>query len=184
MVRASSTPHCFRALADHKVGEQPIFPGTGFIEIALCRRAANGCATEQALLADFEILKPLDLSKGETREIMSRVSPNSNTIEIFSRPRLSRGGLAAACARQDAARRRAPDRSSGAPDNTGVRRTGTEMYQVASSGGLHYGPAFRLVDHVLTHENGLIYGRARARIGPHGISSSTRSVPIAPATAS
>ena len=45
--------------------------------------------TENVVIAHFEILKPLDLTNGETREVMTRVSPGSNTIEIFSRPRLS-----------------------------------------------------------------------------------------------
>jgi acyl transferase domain-containing protein len=78
----------FPALADHKVAERVLFPGTGFLEIALAVGRA-WLQTSNVRLADFEILKPLDLTNGETREIMSRVSPNSNTVEIFSRPRLT-----------------------------------------------------------------------------------------------
>ena len=78
----------FPALADHKVGEHVLFPGTGFIEIGLAVARA-WLRSKDARIADLEFLTPLDLTNGETREIMSRVSPNSNTVEIFSRPRLS-----------------------------------------------------------------------------------------------
>jgi phthiocerol/phenolphthiocerol synthesis type-I polyketide synthase C len=78
----------FPALADHRVGEHAIFPGTGFIEIALAI-ARVWLRSKNARISDCEILKPLDLTNGETREIMSRVSANSSTWEIFSRPRLS-----------------------------------------------------------------------------------------------
>ncbi len=75
-------------LVDHKVGEQIIFPGAGFLEIAFSV-ARQYLKTENVVIASFEILKPLDLTNGETREVITRVSAGSNTIEIFSRPRLS-----------------------------------------------------------------------------------------------
>ena len=112
--------------------------------------------TNELLLADFEILKPLDLGKGETREVMSRVSPGSNMVEIFSRPRLTESGwlLHARAKLVDApARKVVPP----APEGKVARRLGKEaMYQIAASGGLNYGPSFRLVENVHIHDGDLI----------------------------
>ena len=145
----------FPALVDHKVGEQPIFPGTGFMEI-LFSVGSQWLRTNELLLADFEILKPLDLGKGETREVMSRVSPGSNMVEIFSRPRLTESGwlLHARAKLVDApARKVVPP----APEGKLARRLGKEaMYQIAASGGLNYGPSFRLVENVHIHDGDLI----------------------------
>ena len=145
----------FPELADHKVGEQLIFPGTGFLEIAFAV-ASEWLRTGQVLLADFEILKPLDLSKGETREVMSRVSPGSNTIEIFSRPRLSQAGWllhSRAKMLHGDARAVVPE----VPPPDGARALSkAAVYQMAAAGGLHYGPAFRLLESAVVHENNLI----------------------------
>ncbi|MDE1974497.1 MAG: type I polyketide synthase, partial [Hyphomicrobiales bacterium] len=81
----------FPALADHRVGQQVIFPGAGFLEIVFAV-AREWLRSSEVSLADFDILKPLDLTNGETREIMTRVSPDTHVIEVFSRPRLSSTG--------------------------------------------------------------------------------------------
>ncbi len=132
-----------------------IFPGTGFLEIAFAV-ATEWLRTTQVLLADFEILKPLDLSKGETREVMSRVSPGSNTIEIFSRPRLSQAGWllhARAKMLHGDASAVVPE----VPPPIGARILSKDaIYQMAAAGGLHYGPAFRLIESAVVHENNLI----------------------------
>ena len=60
----------FPGLADHKLGEQTIFPGTGFLEIGLAV-AREWLKSESVILTDFVILNPLDLTNGETREIMT-----------------------------------------------------------------------------------------------------------------
>jgi phthiocerol/phenolphthiocerol synthesis type-I polyketide synthase C len=145
----------FPELADHKVGEQLIFPGAGFIEIAFAV-AGEWLRTRQILLTDFEILKPLDLSKGETREVLSRVSPGSNTIEIFSRPRLSQAGwLLHARAKMFHAQTGAA--APPAPQRRVAHAVGNDaIYHMAASGGLHYGPAFRLVQSAAIYEDDLI----------------------------
>ena len=72
-------------LADHVLGDQTIFPGTGFVEIALAA-ARQILQSDTVVLTDFDILNPLDLSNGETREILTRVSPRAGSLEIMSRP--------------------------------------------------------------------------------------------------
>jgi phthiocerol/phenolphthiocerol synthesis type-I polyketide synthase C len=148
-------PALFPELIDHKVGEQPIFPGTGFMEI-LFSVGSQWLRTKELMLADFEILKPLDLGKGETREVMSRVSPSSNTVEIFSRPRLTESGWllhARAKLVHAPARQVVPP----TPEGGGARRLSKQaMYRIAASGGLNYGPAFGLIENVHVHDGDLI----------------------------
>jgi acyl transferase domain-containing protein len=145
----------FPQLADHKVGEQLIFPGTGFLEIAFAI-AGDWLRAKQVLLADFEILKPLDLSKGETREVMSRVSPGSNTIEIFSRPRLSQAGWVLH-SRAKMLHGEAGAVAPSVPSQGGARTVSRDaIYRLAASGGLHYGPAFCLLESAVIYENNLI----------------------------
>jgi NADPH:quinone reductase-like Zn-dependent oxidoreductase/NADP-dependent 3-hydroxy acid dehydrogenase YdfG/acyl carrier protein len=145
----------FPALLDHKVGEHVIFPGTGFIEIALAVARA-WLRTKGARLADCEILRPLDLTNGDTREIMSRVSANSNTLEIFSRPRLSEAAWLLHCRFKillGETREVAPR----VPEHSVRRGFNREaMYRIADTSGLHYGPAFRLLDEAVVFGDNFI----------------------------
>ena len=142
-------------LVDHKLGEQTIFPGTGFLEIALAV-ARRWLDTESVAIAEFEILNPLDLTNGETREVRTRVSPGSNTLEIFSRPRLSQVGWLQHCrcklqTGNAASSASAPDRP-----NTGRVLDPSIVYDLADATGLHYGPAFRLVQSITVHDTKFI----------------------------
>ncbi len=146
----------FPDLADHKVGEQTIFPGTGFLEIALAV-AGEWLGSKHVLLTNFEILNPLDLTNGETREVMTRVSPNSSTIEIFSRPRLSQASWTQHCRTKML---HADPRAGTAPpaERAPGRNISAEaVYRTASACGLEYGPAFRLVTGVKVDEGGTIH---------------------------
>ena len=134
----------FPELADHKVGEQTIFPGAGFLEIVFSV-AREWSQLKHVAIADFEILKPLDLTNGETREIMSRVSPVSCTIEIFSRPRLSQANWLLHCrGRILESDLHASVPTLSAHNNENVV-SGEDIYRLGDVCGLHYGPAFRLL---------------------------------------
>jgi acyl transferase domain-containing protein/NADPH:quinone reductase-like Zn-dependent oxidoreductase/NADP-dependent 3-hydroxy acid dehydrogenase YdfG/acyl carrier protein len=135
----------FPALADHRLGYSVIFPGTGFVEIALAVARA-WLRTDGARIADCEILRPLDLTNAETREIMSRVSSNSSTLEIFSRPRLSESSWLLHC-RCKILHSHTHVVTPRVPEHGAQRRFDSEqLYRIAEASGLHYGPAFRLVD--------------------------------------
>lgn len=143
-------------LADHKLGEQVLLPGTAFLEMSIyVARQWLGC--ESVVIADFEILKALDLSKGQTSEVMTRVSPASNTIEIFSRPRLSNAGWVLNS--RSKMLRGGPHASIPVPARD-ERHTayGSEfLYRLSAANGLPYGPAFQLArDIKATRGNDLI----------------------------
>jgi NADPH:quinone reductase-like Zn-dependent oxidoreductase/NAD(P)-dependent dehydrogenase (short-subunit alcohol dehydrogenase family)/acyl carrier protein len=140
-------------LLDHRLGDQVIFPGTGFIEIALAV-GKEWLKTDVIVLRDFEILNPLDLTAGETREVMTRVSPGSGTLEIFSRPRLSQASWLIHV-RTKVLPGNAPD-SVSLPARTGRSRSlsATDVYGIASESGINYGPAFSLARQVCISDNG------------------------------
>jgi phthiocerol/phenolphthiocerol synthesis type-I polyketide synthase C len=145
----------FADLVDHKVGEQTIFPGAGFLEVALSV-ARQWLETEKVVIANFEILKPLDLTNGETRDVMTRVSPGSNTLEIYSRPRLSQVPWLLHCRGKMFRGNAAPCESTPEHPKIGRRMSGAAVYEIAESSGLHYGPAFRLVSNATVHSGDLI----------------------------
>ena len=144
----------FPELDDHAVGEQTIFPGMGFLEIAMSV-ARQWLRTESATIAEFEILKPLDLTKGETREVLTRVSPGSNTVEIFSRPRLSHMTWLLNCRGKMLHPTTDPCEPPPRPRD-GRMLSADQLYRIAAGGGLNYGPAFRLARHAIVHDGNLI----------------------------
>jgi acyl transferase domain-containing protein/NADPH:quinone reductase-like Zn-dependent oxidoreductase/acyl carrier protein len=133
----------FPMLADHKLGEQTIFPGAGFLEIALAV-AAQWLQRERVALTDFEILSPLDLTNGATREILTRVSPGASSFEIFSRPRLSKSGWTLHSRGKILTGDLALGILPNVPPSEGHVVDGLSLYRIASTSGLPYGPAFRL----------------------------------------
>ncbi|MEA2985553.1 MAG: phthiocerol/phenolphthiocerol synthesis type-I polyketide synthase, partial [Alphaproteobacteria bacterium] len=139
-------------LTDHKVGEQVIFPGAGFLEIAFTV-ARQYLKTENVVIASFEILKPLDLTNGETREVITRVSPGSNTIEILSRPRLSHVAWLLHCRGKIVHGNAAQEVTSPVAPAGGQTISQEEIYRIADGSGLHYGSTFRLVQHVVMHDD-------------------------------
>jgi len=145
----------FPALIDHKVGDHVIFPGTGFIEIALAvARAWLG--NKRTRIADCEIMRPLDLTNGETREIMSRVSADSSTLEIFSRPRLSEAAWLLHC-RCKVLHGETEGLAPRSENRTSRREFDSKaVYRVANDSGLHYGPAFSLVENVAVFGDNII----------------------------
>jgi phthiocerol/phenolphthiocerol synthesis type-I polyketide synthase C len=139
-------------LRDHKVGEQTIFPGTGFVDIALSvvrEWLKSDCVT----VTDFEVLKPLDLSAEETRHVMTRVSPGASTFEILSRQRLAEGEWLLN-ARGKIVHGTVPseDDVRVEPMPQDAETFGNdEIYRLSEKYSLNYGPAFRQVTEVRRH---------------------------------
>ncbi|MGE3710608.1 MAG: SDR family NAD(P)-dependent oxidoreductase [Hyphomicrobiaceae bacterium] len=152
-------------LAEHVVSGQVILPGSAFVEIALAV-GQQWLESSDIIVSDLAILKPLALPANETREILTRVAPGSNTFEILSRPRLStadwllhaRGKLYVRPTREVDKTQTAPTfdaraRSGAANSNSASsidqrHITRAELYALAQLCGLDYGPAFRLVNRV------------------------------------
>ena len=129
-------------LADHKIGGEVILPGAAFLEMALAvTRDWLGTAT--AHIADLDIVSPMHLAAESAREVICRITPAINALEIASRPRL---GPAAWLTHVTAKIiREAPvDAGSTVPPAAFAEaRTGEEIYAIAARAGLHFGPQFQ-----------------------------------------
>ncbi|MDB5591095.1 type I polyketide synthase [Enterovirga sp.] len=135
-------------LADHEVGGQPILPGAAFAEIALTV-AREWFGKPDAAVLELDIVQALPLEAQRAKELKVRFSPVTSTLEILSRPRLSRAGWHLhAMARLSVGtgepiRGRLPEPAAG--DAT---ISAQEIYAAAEAVGLRYGPAFRLISSV------------------------------------
>ncbi|MGO9697996.1 MAG: SDR family NAD(P)-dependent oxidoreductase [Xanthobacteraceae bacterium] len=138
--RAIVDPDLEPTLGDHRVDGQVLLPGAAFVEMGLA--AVREWAGEEAALTDFEILQPMIFTAGGSREVLTRISVPTATIEIMSRPRLSK----VACATH--ARGKIIQRPGPAPiahklDALFGGIDGETVYRLASGCGLEFGPAFR-----------------------------------------
>jgi len=131
------------SLADHVVGESTVFPGTGFVEMALAAALAWQPGN-QAEVEDLEIKAPLLLSGEHSKTIRLEIDSQDGTFTVKAREQAGTESLALHAAgrilreptgillRQDAPS--LPDRD---PD---FDRPGHEA--LARSAGLCYGPAY------------------------------------------
>lgn len=79
-------PVLFPWLADHKLGDTPVFPAAAYVEIFLAagREIHGDVALE---LRDLDIIRPLIFEGRASYETILRVSPESGMAEFLSRPR-------------------------------------------------------------------------------------------------
>ncbi len=79
-------PMLFPWLEDHKLGNIPVFPAAGYVEMALA--AARDIHGDVALeLRDFDIVRPLIFEGHASYETLLRLSPDNGLVEFLSRPR-------------------------------------------------------------------------------------------------
>jgi phthiocerol/phenolphthiocerol synthesis type-I polyketide synthase C len=132
-------------LKDHCVNGQPVFPGAAFAEMALA--AARQWLGEAAVeIRDMSLIEPLILRPGETSEVRTLLSPDSASLEIGSRPRLSAEAFRThAVARYAKLPADPPAPASPPPAQSapGERLGADAIYRAAQSLGLDYGGAFR-----------------------------------------
>ena len=138
--RTTLDPDLEPALADHRVDGQILLPGTAFLEMALA--VARGWAGDEAAISGFEILQPLIFTTDGSREILCRVASSTASIEIMSRPRLSKVPYATH-ARGKILQKPGPITFSAEPADLSGGVEGGEIYLRAASVGLEFGPSFR-----------------------------------------
>ncbi len=135
-------------LADHCVDGRAILPGAAFAEMALAV-ARDWLKLDQAIVADLEITSPMQLTPDTSREVLCRLSPLVNHLEILSRPRLSQTPWqthATAKIVRDATVGVLPEAEDHAPLSPSHPVTGAEIYAMAERAGLQYGPSFRKLE--------------------------------------
>jgi len=134
-------------LEDHRVDGGVIVPASGLIEMALqVGRDLFGIVPLE--LVEFDVLKALVLAADETREVSTRWSEQTETVEIWSRKRFAQingDWLLHARGRLIASRR---PRSHALPPPIAaetVANSRHDVYAEASRAGLDYGPRFQMV---------------------------------------
>ena len=135
----------YPSLADHCVDGRAILPGAAFAEMALAV-ARDWLGTDQATIADLEITSPMQLTPDVAREVVCRLSPLVNHLEIASRPRLGQTPWqthATAKILRDATVGILPEADDHAPLSPTHSVTGAEIYAMAERAGLQYGPTFQ-----------------------------------------
>ena len=135
----------YPSLADHCVEGRAILPGAAFAEMALAV-ARDWLRCDAAMIADLEISSPMQLGPDIGREVLCRLSPLINHLEILSRPRLGQApwqSHATAKIVRDSAVGLLPQVEDHAPPHPSHSVTGAEIYAMAERAGLHYGPTFQ-----------------------------------------
>ncbi|MBS3649508.1 SDR family NAD(P)-dependent oxidoreductase [Pseudaminobacter sp. 19-2017] len=134
----------FPDLAEHVVDGKAILPGSAFLDIAVSA-ARQFLTSDRIEISNLEIVRPLDLSPDQTRELSTTISPSTGDIEIRSRDRLSSDDWTlhamARCRKISSAE---PERV--APVKRIAKKlSGSEVYETARKLGLDYGPSFQLL---------------------------------------
>jgi acyl transferase domain-containing protein/acyl carrier protein len=144
-------------LADHVVGGEVVLPATALAEMALAAARDLWPAGPLALL-DFDIVQALVLPADGQREVSVRYGEAADTIEIYSRRRLTADEWTLA-ARGRIARADADAEVAPAPAIAGEPvpdRTVETVYAGARRCGIEYGPEFRLLTAIERDEDSVI----------------------------
>jgi acyl transferase domain-containing protein/NADPH:quinone reductase-like Zn-dependent oxidoreductase/short-subunit dehydrogenase/acyl carrier protein len=148
-------PNAISYLADHKVGGRVVVPAAALAEMALAAGRA-WLESPTVELLDFDIQRGVVLDTDGSLEITTRISPESRTVEILSRPRLrDEPRTLHAFGRVSVnPSRRAPV----LPEPTNLLSTidGPALYEHARAHGLDYGPAFQGAERVEAFADGVI----------------------------
>ncbi len=136
-------PHVVRFLADHVIDGAIIYPGAAFVETALAV-GKEVYGEEQIEVRNLDIVRALALSSDSLVEVQTRFFPDTATVEISSRKRLSGDDWALnAKARLFKAVDDGTSCLAARHVPTEVAVAGEDIYRLAQSFGLQYGPAFQ-----------------------------------------
>jgi acyl transferase domain-containing protein/acyl carrier protein len=181
-------PEALPYLQDHRIREELVFPGTGYIEMALTA-GAEAFGTRSLSLLDVEFRQALYLRRGEARVLQTALTPeggDSASFSIYSSDAPTPGkqsdwtlhasGRVCRCAEKVAAPVSGLPSAEAAGD--GARQTlGSDFYEGLRRYGLNYGPAFQGVAH-LSQDGDATRGRVLA---PAPLSSEPDSYHLHPA---
>jgi acyl transferase domain-containing protein/NADPH:quinone reductase-like Zn-dependent oxidoreductase/acyl carrier protein len=138
----------FPFLRDHRVDGVPVLPAAAIIELALAAARSHHPDAPALELRDVDLLRPLALPEGETREVhFDFVSPDGDW-RLSSRPRLAdEPVIVNATGRIVSAIRRAA-RSADSDPADAAAISPDDLYRRAGRIGLDYGSRFQVIDRV------------------------------------
>jgi len=133
-------------LADHKVSNKPIMPGSAYVEMALVA-ARHAVKSDRVELRDVDFVQALELSSDQCKDLRTRIDAEGTTVIISSRTRLSteerHPHMRARYGRIPTAD--CPQLQSPAATRTANVGPDQRVYRIAEKFSLNYGPAFQRV---------------------------------------
>ncbi len=133
-------------LTDHRVFDLPLFPGTGYLEVALAA-ARLALHSDQVVLANVQIQEAMILPEAGERLVQTAVSPPQNgqsTVRIFSQDENGKWQQhSTAVAHLKSAPLAEPEPLAAIQTRCAERIEGVDYYRLLRDIGLGYGPAFR-----------------------------------------
>lgn len=141
-------------LLDHKVGGSIVFPGAGYIEMALAA-AREWLGQDHLAIEKLDILSPLTFDEGHARQTRLSLNPRDGSFDIRSRVRMSQTDWSInAIGRIVEANTKpaAPALPESLNQPTRVQ-SGADHYALADALGLLYGPGFRGIEQLVLAQN-------------------------------
>jgi len=136
-------------LADHRVRGVAVFPGAGYLELALAAAQSSGAKT--GVVEDLQFHSALMLAEGSTRHVQVTFSPPANATQKFQITAREQDGswtlLSDGRLRQievDASP--IPESQAAILERCSQSVPGEQHYQRLAERGLQYGPSFQLVE--------------------------------------
>ncbi|WP_158241887.1 type I polyketide synthase [Tabrizicola sp. TH137] len=135
------------ALGDHRPGGRVILPGTWIAEVMLAA-AAEVFGQPTVTLHDLDLMAPVVLTRQNLTEVQVRALPEQGRVTLACRGRGDAGGYRLHAQGRMERGQTVPDAREAAPDRMPQAgdRGGARIYATAARLGLHYGPAFALVE--------------------------------------
>ncbi|MEP3629887.1 MAG: SDR family NAD(P)-dependent oxidoreductase, partial [Hyphomicrobiales bacterium] len=166
--------HNIPMFRDHKVDGKIIVPGAGYVEMMLAA-ASEYFETDKIEIRDMDIMRAIELSDDQLMETHTEISPDSSSVRIYSRSRLSEDEWALNASARIAKIPSAEfeiEEVSTPPSGTILAEADT-LYPLAKSFGLDYGPTFERADAVYFEDDDTIsvsFSAAEegAELGPYG----------------
>lgn len=156
-------------LADHKVGEEVVFPAAGYIATFLEAAAASGAEDAEGpfSIEEFEIRRPLVLDADRSTMLRTIVQANGR-VDLLGRTRLADAPWSL-YARARIVRGATPPVAAPPPAEDSLEPSEPEtLYAAAAAIGLDYGPAFRPVEALSVNDHAALAVLATPGDPPRG----------------
>ncbi|WP_082825650.1 type I polyketide synthase, partial [Pseudovibrio axinellae] len=140
-------------LEDHVINGQMIFPGAGYVEMALAA-GASLYGTASVELKSMDILQALVLSDDYLMEVQTEISEETGTVQISSRMRLSGDDWTLHAVGRVRKLETAPPEIQLDFESASLINTGEEIYDAALTYGLQFGPSFQRAQNVSQVDKG------------------------------
>ena len=135
-------------LADHKVGGAIVFPGAGYVEIALAAARAWQ-NTNHVVVESLDIALPLVFDNGQAQCVRCTVNPADGRFRILGRPRLTDGAWTEHASGRIISSTGICVQAKLPPVSPVFQEIdGPALYAQTAASGLDYGPAFSIIQRI------------------------------------